>query len=69
MDQWDQNIYQYRSNEIENPILWNNEQSYRVLRGGSSGSFNDFCRVAYRSSFDSNTRSHIRGFRLLRSEA
>jgi formylglycine-generating enzyme required for sulfatase activity len=68
MDKWDENVYQSRSNGIENPILWDNSSCARVLRGGSCWNFAVFCRVADRSWDDADHRSSNWGLRLLRCE-
>jgi sulfatase modifying factor 1 len=68
MDHFDENIYQKRNHEIENPIAWRNLPSLRALRGGAY--FNDhyFCHVTDRLRADATFQFNFQGFRLLRSE-
>jgi formylglycine-generating enzyme required for sulfatase activity len=69
MDQWDQNAYKSRSNDIENPLLWSNFPCARVARGGSCWLNAVSCRVAYRSGYVADSRYDAdQGFRLLRCE-
>jgi sulfatase modifying factor 1 len=68
MDEYDSSAYQSRVNGIENPILWENSDCVRVVRGGSYSDPADRCRVARRDWFGAGFRYNALGLRLLRCE-
>jgi formylglycine-generating enzyme required for sulfatase activity len=42
-----------------------NDNDYRLLRGGSFSNYSDFCRSAIRSSYDSHDRFNTVGLRVV----
>ena len=64
---WDWYDASYYSSRASNNPKGPASGSYRVLRGGSWGSNDYFCRVAFRFNYSPASRSYYIGFRVCRS--
>lgn len=64
-DKWHDN---YQNAPTDGSAWLQNGDNTRVLRGGSWGSLNNYCRVASRNDFNPSNRSYSGGFRVVRGD-
>jgi sulfatase modifying factor 1 len=67
MDQYDDTAYQHKNRPIENPVVWQNKDCSRVLRGGACWYGAERCRVSERHHNEAWFATNLQGFRLARS--